>query len=213
MKLDKRQTLVMTGDSITDCGRERPIGEGEGLGNGYVSLVNAVLTSQNPDSSTRVVNTGISGNTVRHLKDRWQEDVLDLRPDWVSILIGINDVWRQFDQPFNPSTHVYAEEYEQTLEDLVQTTQQLGSHVVLMSPFYIEPNSADAMRQQMNAYGRIVAKCAEQHKCIFVNLQAEFDKLLTELYPAAIARDRVHPTLSGHFVIARAFLGAIEAKI
>src|SRR5438046_2824066 len=99
MLLGKNSKLVMIGDSITDCGRNRPVGEGYSgaLGNGYVSLVDALLGSVYFHHGIRVVNMGSSGETVRDLRRRWQSDVVDLKPNWVSIMIGINDVWRQFD--------------------------------------------------------------------------------------------------------------------
>jgi lysophospholipase L1-like esterase len=101
MLIQPNSKLVMIGDSITDCGRARPVGEGlfEALGKGYVSLVDASLQAKEARQRIRVVNMGTSGNTVRDLKARWQSDVFDLNPDWLSIMIGINDVWRQFDSP------------------------------------------------------------------------------------------------------------------
>ena len=99
MKIKSRQTLLMTGDSITDCERIRPLGFMHGgLGNGYVSMVDTMLNAAYPAEPVRVLNTGIGGNRVINLADRWQEDVLAHEPDWVSIMIGINDVWRQFDK-------------------------------------------------------------------------------------------------------------------
>ena len=71
-----------------------------------VACAGALLSCMYPELGLRVINMGISGNQVRDLKDRWQTDVIDLKPDWVSVLIGINDVWRQFDSPYMPETHV-----------------------------------------------------------------------------------------------------------
>jgi lysophospholipase L1-like esterase len=76
--------------------------DGSGLGTGYVSLVDSLLRAAYPQGRIRMVNMGTSGNTVRDLAERWQTDVLDLEPDWLSIMIGINDVWRQFDSPLRP---------------------------------------------------------------------------------------------------------------
>lgn len=108
MHIEPNSKLLMIGDSITDCGRGQPVGEAfkDGLGNGYVSLVNALLTSTYPAHRIRVMNTGTSGNTVLDLAERWQTDVLALRPDWLSVMIGINDVWRQFDSPLQTEWHV-----------------------------------------------------------------------------------------------------------
>jgi lysophospholipase L1-like esterase len=120
MKIHSNSTLLMIGDSITDCGRVRPVAESVGgdLGNGYVSLIHAMLSATCPQRHIRIRNTGISGNTVRDLAARWQSDVLDLKPDWVSIMIGINDVWRQFDAPLQTEWHVSLDEYASILEQL-----------------------------------------------------------------------------------------------
>lgn len=211
MKLERNDKLVMIGDSITDCGRQRPVGDGssEALGNGYVSLVNAILQATRPDLKIRVINMGISGNTVRDLKKRWESDVMALKPDWVSIMIGINDVWRQFDRPLAPETHVYPDEYEATLDELVRRTAPQVKGIVLMTPFYLEPNRSDPMRAMMDRYGEIVRRTAERHGTLFADTQAAFDRVLQHLYPAALAWDRVHPNATGHYVLARAFLEAV----
>jgi lysophospholipase L1-like esterase len=145
MLIPPRSKLVMIGDSITDAGRARPVGEGlfDALGKGYVALVDALLGACYPDRGVRVVSMGTSGNTVRDLKARWQTDVLDLKPDWLSVMIGINDVWRQFDSPGRTEQHVGLEEYRSTLRDLVAQTKPAVKGLVLMTPFYIEPNRAD----------------------------------------------------------------------
>ncbi len=141
MLIQARQKLVMIGDSITDCERARPVGEGlfGAIGKGYVAQVDALLMTAHPQASIRVVNMGSSGNTVRDLAARWQSDVLDLRPDWLSIMIGINDVWRQFDLPRQSEIHVQLDEYQRVLDDLVGRTKPTVRGLVLMTPFYIEP--------------------------------------------------------------------------
>jgi len=204
------EKLVMIGDSITDCGRSRPLGEGaNGLGNGYVAVVDAWLKVQHPELNLRIVNAGSSGHTVRDLNNRWQTDVLDVRPDWLSIMIGINDVWRQFDQPTLSETHVYLDEYETTLRALVESSKRQVKGIVLMTPYYLEPHLDDPMRATMDLYGSAVARVASETGSLLVDTQQAFAPILTALYPAALGWDRVHPNLAGHLVIAKAFLRAV----
>ncbi|MCI0397025.1 MAG: SGNH/GDSL hydrolase family protein [Chloroflexi bacterium] len=201
----------MIGDSITDCGRARPVGQGPSgaLGNGYVSLVDGLINATYPGGRLRIINTGISGNTVRDLKARWQNDVLDLEPDWLSIMIGINDVWRHFDSWTPSKRQVSLDEYTNTLEALVRTTRPSLQGLVLMTPYFIEPDRAEAMRVMMDRYGDAVRALARQYGSILVDTQAAFDEVLPELPPTALAEDRVHPNLTGHVVLARAFLKAV----
>lgn len=212
MILEKDQKLLFIGDSITDCERVKPEGEGlfGALGKGYVSFVDGLLQSVYPELGIRVINKGISGNTVRDLKKRWQEDVLDQKPDWLSIMIGTNDVWRQYDTPFIKEGHVYLDEYEETLRKLIKETKPVVSGIVLMTPFYLESNEHDAMRRTMDQYGAVVRRIAEETNCSFVDTQASFNVVLEQLYPATLAWDRVHPSVAGHMVLARAFLKKIE---
>jgi lysophospholipase L1-like esterase len=212
MLLEKNSKLVMIGDSVTDFDRARPYGEGlfGGIGKSYVGLVDGLINATYPEKQIRVINMGTSGNTVRDLKARWQTDVLDLKPDWLSIMIGINDVWRQFDTPLITEGHVYIEEYRETLEQLVNEAKPGLKGLVLMTPYYIEKNPTDAMRAKMDQYGAVVKDIAKKHQAIFVDTQAAFDKILEHYYSAAINWDRIHPNLLGHTVLARAFLNAIE---
>lgn len=209
MKIETGSKLVMIGDSITDCGRAQPVGEGlfGPWGNGYVNIVGGLLGAIYASRRVRLINMGTSGNTVRDLQRRWQTDVLDLAPDWLSIMIGINDVWRQFDSPL-AQDHVGLEEYESSLTALVESVG--SARVVLMTPFYIEPHYQDPMRKRMDEYGAAAMRVAAATGAIGVDTQAAFDHILSEYHPNALAWDRVHPNQIGHTVIARAFLDAID---
>lgn len=211
MILERSQKLLFIGDSVTDCERAQPEGEGlfGALGKGYVSYVDALLQAVYPELGIRVVNKGINGNTVRDLKTRWQEDVINQKPDWLSIMIGINDVWRQYDTPFIKDWHVYLDEYEDTYRKLVLETKPFVKGVILMTPFYIEGNEKDPMRSTMDQYGKVVKKIARETNALLIDTQAAFSEILSEMYPAAIAWDRIHPSAAGHMVLARAFLKTI----
>lgn len=202
----------MIGDSITDCGRAQPVGEGNSLGSGYVSIISAMLGAVYPEQRIRVVNVGTSGHTVTELKARWKRDVIDLKPDWLSVMIGINDVWRQFDMPLRKELHVPLSEYEKTLDALVAKTVRTVKGIVLMTPYYIEPIRQDAMRAKMDQYGEAVKRIAKKRGTLFVDTQAAFNAVLKYQHPNALAWDRVHPNLTGHAVIAKAFLDAVGFK-
>ena len=214
MMIQPGSKLVMIGDSITDMERSRPVGEGlsGAHGKGYVALIAGLLNAVYPQHRIRVVNMGISGNTARDLAKRWQSDVVDLKPDWVSIMIGINDVWRQFDCPLQTEMHVPLSEYENTLDRLVAETLPRVKGMVLMTPFFIEPLREDAMRRCMDRYGAAVKRIARRRKVILVDTQAAFDRVLRHCHSAALAWDRVHPNTAGHMILARAFLTAVGFK-
>jgi lysophospholipase L1-like esterase len=211
MKIQKGSRLLFIGDSITDVGRTQPVGDRAfaGLGNGYVSLVDSLLGAFRPGDDIRVTNVGVSGNTVRDLKARWQRDVLDLKPDWLSIMIGINDVWRQFDSPLQKEWHVLPDEYRATLQELAARARPGLKGLVMMSPYYMEPSKADPMRAMMDRYGAIGKEVARANDALFVDTQAAMDAVLSHYYPGTLGWDRVHPNQVGHMVLARAFLDAV----
>ena len=109
-----------------------------------------------------MINMGISGNQARDLEARWETDVMAHRPDWVSVLIGINDVWRQFDSPYMPETHVSPEDFEAACTRLIERTLPHVQGMILMSPYFMEPNRLDPMRARMDEYGVIVRRLAER---------------------------------------------------
>jgi lysophospholipase L1-like esterase len=206
--LKKHQSILFIGDSITDCGRNRPVGTPGGLGTGYVQVLHGMLYALRPDLAPYLLNTGISGNTVRHLKERWTTDVLELKPDWLSLMIGINDVWRQFDWP-QRKDGVPIREYEATLRALLGKTRPRLKGLVLMTPFFIEPNTREPMRAMMDRYGAVAKKLAKEFDAVSVDTQAAYDAAMKELHPLQIAGDRVHPGIGGHSMLAVAWLRAM----
>ena len=213
MLFEKGQKIVFAGDSVTDDGRKRPIGEGsDGLGKGYVRLVDTFLTVDYPELLLRTVNMGNSGDTSADLSARWETDVTALRPDWVVLCNGFNDVWRQFDCPAQPDFAVTPEEYRKNLNDMADKTD---AKMIWMTPYYLEPNRNDPMRARMDGYGAIMKEEAQKRGILCIDLQKAFENILKHRYPAFITWDRVHPGWVGSMIIARAFLKRIgfEAKI
>ena len=208
MQLNSRDSLLFIGDSITDCGRARPYGERAGLGDGYVNLVNSLVATCHPETPLRILNTGIGGNRVTDLAKRWTEDVLNLKPDWLSVMIGINDVWRQFDNPLD-SAPVTIDQFETVYRELLKKTRPQLKGLVLMTPFYLETHQADPMRAQMDQYGKVVQRLAQEFDAIYVDIQAAFDDYMAHRPTQTLCSDRVHPNQTGHLIIARAFFNAI----
>lgn len=212
MKIQNGSKLVFIGDSISDFERARPYGEGlnGGIGKSYVGLVDAMLKATYPESKIRVINMGIAGNTTRDLLDRWDTDVMELHPDWLGILIGINDVWRQFDSPLLTEQHVGIEEYEANLEQMIQRTLPTLKGLILMTPYFMETNRQDPMRMQMERYGAVVKKLAEKYGAVFVDLQDAFDQYFEHYHPMSVNWDYIHPDIVGHTIIMRAILKALD---
>ena len=212
MKIAPRSKFILIGDSVTDMGRSRPVAQGlfNPHGTGYPNVVQGLLTSVYPDYFINVVNMGESGNTVRDLKARWQRDVIDLKPDWLSIMIGINDVWRQFDTPQIPEQGVQPDEYRATLRELVGQTKPLVKGLVVITPVYWELNKQDAMAARVAEYQAICREIAEGEGVLFCDAQAYADRVLKCCSPNYIAWDRVHPNIPGANVLAHALLDTLE---
>ncbi len=198
----------MAGDSITDAGRSRPVGRAPyGLGCGYVALVQAILAVGDPPTRVPVdiVNAGIGGDTSRDLARRWVEDVLQLGPTWITVMIGVNDVWRKFDRPQVPELYVPLEEYRSLLRKLVTDALAVVQGVTLIAPFLLEPDRSDPMRAMVDTYREAVEELARHVGQPLFDPQVLFDDWLAD-GRQALSPDRVHPNLTGHFLLARGLI-------
>lgn len=206
LPFEKGGHVLFIGDSITDAGRrdDKPP-----YGSGYVSLIQALVTAEAPELALRWSNRGISGNTVRHLATRWRADVVDERPDWLCVKIGINDCWRGMEG--KPEEAVPVGEFQETLAALLdQAVAATGCRVVVATPYLIEGDRSDPWRIESDRYVAATREVARERQLPLVDVQAAFDRVLAHTVPADWARDRVHPGLPGHAVIARAFLGVFR---
>ncbi len=212
MKITANSKLLFIGDSITSSVRNFDAG-GEGgddaFGSGYVRMVKSHLEAFYPERRIRTVNMGIGGNTVRHLAARWENDVLNRTPDWLSVMIGINDVWRQFDAPLRTELHVLPEEYRDTYRSLLERVRGSLRGLVICSPYVIDDDPADPMRARMDEYREISRELATEFDAIYVDTQAPFLSHLRHYHSNALCWDRIHPNSTGHMLIARAWLNAI----
>lgn len=202
------QTIVFVGDSITDAGR---MGTAAPYGDGYVNMVEMLLQAYRPDLDLCVLNRGVSGDTVRDLQARWERDVLDEHPDWVSLMIGINDVWRAFGD--DPHEAVPLGEYHATVRNLLHQVQACGASFIVMTPFLIEPDRCDLMRRQIELYAAAMCQIATEFDALVVDTQAAFDAALKRHPADHWAGDRIHPSVAGHALLARTWLQAVGVQI
>ncbi len=201
--LTQNSTVLFIGDSVTDAGRDRS--DPNSLGHGYPRLVADSYRTRSGDG-VRFVNRGISGNRVRDLRARWQEDCLDLTPDVVSILIGINDTWRRYDSGDATSADDFARDYDHIL---ARTTDALPARLVLVEPFVLPVTAGQhSWREDLDPKVEVVRRLAREYAATLVPLDELLAKAAADQDAAALAADGVHPTDEGHAQIARFWLDA-----
>lgn len=212
MIFENMDRIIFAGDSVTDMGSEQPVGEGlfDNVGRSYVRVIENMLAVYYPEIKVRITNSGTSGNTSRDLLSRFDRDVVSLNPDWVSICIGINDVWRQFDCPAIPDAHVLPDEYRENVEKMILSVKNKVKGIFILTPYIMEPNREDMMRKRMDEYVTICRELAEKHGCIFVDFQKMYEDYCSIRHSSYIAWDRIHPNQVGATLMAREFLKKCE---
>lgn len=201
--LKPNSTVLFQGDSITDAGRSRE--DDSLLGGGYPAAVAELLAEKYPSLGVRVLNRGISGNRSKDLVGRWREDCLDLKPDLVSILIGVNDTWRRYDSN-DPTSDA---DFERNLETVVRLSLDAGQRVVLLNPFLLDVNGRLEMLEDLRGKQAAVKKTAEKYSLTLVDLDAFFAERCKREAPTSFSDDGVHPNRNGHEQIAREWLRTI----
>jgi lysophospholipase L1-like esterase len=199
------ERIVFIGDSITSAGRGATHAP---FGDGYVDLVRTFVASRYPELALTWINRGVNGDTVRHLKARWMRDAIESAPDWLSVKIGINDVWRRF--LGHPEEAVPLLEFEDTLRDLIDCVRlSTGCHLILVDPYVVEADRTDLQRRMTEQYAAVVGKLAQEFDTIHVRTQAAFDRVLRFTKSEEWSGDRIHLNRMGHAVIAQEFLQEI----
>lgn len=199
--------VLFQGDSITDAGRERA--NPEHLGYGYAQFASAWFQALYPAKNVRFLNRGISGDRIKDLQARWQEDCLALRPTWISLLIGINDTWRRYDQNDATSADTYEKTYRALLE---QTRATFDVRLILCEPFVLPiPPDRQNWRAALDPKIAVVQRLAREYDALAVPFDSLFTQAATQREPAFWAADGVHPTPAGHALMAQAWLRAVNA--
>lgn len=205
------KTILFQGDSITDVGRKYGIAEPnkpKALGNGYVKLIVNELLKRTPTDSFACYNRGISGNRVVDLYARWKVDGVNLQPDLISILIGVNDTWHEFGSQNGVEVDRYETVYRLLLDYTLEKLPDV--QLVLCEPFVLPCGVVtDEWQGEMDQRREIVHKLAQQYGSLFVPFQSMFTTAL-EQHPAPYwAEDGVHPTNAGHQLMADLWLDVV----
>jgi lysophospholipase L1-like esterase len=206
-------TIVFIGDSITDSRRRT---DARGLGGGYVNFVATTLRERGDDAA--VVNTGISGDGVAELRERWQRDALDHRPTVLSVYIGVNDTLAAFFRGYATPVEVFERDYTDILERAVAAGVP---RLIVVEPFYLDNSDEWAHWREGNAFARsdldrkrsVVRALADRFGAAFVALQDAVDQAAKERGPAVVAPDGVHPSAFGASLITRLWLAAYDTRI
>ena len=201
----KKATVVLfQGDSITDCGRDRNSKDANSagaLGTGYPLLVSAAALAAHAERELKFFNRGISGNKVPDLEARWRTDTLDLQPDVLSILIGVNDFWHKLDHGYTGTV----EDYERQYSALLDETRRALPHaqIIVLEPFVLRCGAVTARWfPEFDQRRAAAARVANKARVSFVPLQSAFDHKTKSRRPEYWAADGVHPTPAGHALIA-----------
>jgi lysophospholipase L1-like esterase len=205
--IEDNAVVLFQGDSITDAGRSRS--DDAELGSGYAALAAAWFSARFPERQVRFLNRGISGNRAADLRDRWQRDCIDLRPTWVSILIGINDTWRRYDSGDATGAAAYAEAFRAIL---TQTREQLGARVIICEPFVLPvPPDRAAWREDLDPKIAAARDLAREFGALYIPLDGAFAQASARRESAFWLPDGVHPSPAGHALIAQHWLAAVGA--
>lgn len=206
-------TILFQGDSITDAGRKRGVDQAnnhDALGNGYAFLAAAELLVDRPDAGLKCYNRGISGNKVHQLAERWQQDCLDLNPDVLSILIGVNDIWHWLNGAYDGTIQTYRDDYRRLLES---TKQQLPSvRLVICEPFVLKTGAVgDNWFPKFDEFRAAAKELADEFADAWVPFQGMFDQAVKLAKPSHWAGDGVHPSAAGAAMMAHAWRKAVDA--
>jgi len=180
------------------------------LGNGYAWLAAAELLVDRPTDGLQIFNRGISGHKVFQLAERWDRDCLDLKPDVLSILIGVNDIWHTLNGNYQGTVEIYERDYNALL---ARTRQALPKvKVVICEPFVLRCGAVnDKWFPEFDAYRAAAKRVAEAHETVWVPFQSMFDQAVNYAPPNHWAGDGVHPSAAGAALMAHAWLNAVGA--
>lgn len=207
--------VLFQGDSITDAGRNRDRAatpnDQPALGSGYAWLAAAELLVDRPQDGLHIYNRGISGHKVFQLAERWPADCLELKPNLLSILIGVNDYWHTLDGKYQGTLEIYERDYCSLLERTRNALPRIK--LVVCEPFVLRCGAVnEKWFPEFDRYRAAARRVAEVFRATFVPFQTMFDHALAYAPPAHWAKDGVHPSAAGAALMAHTWLKVVGAK-
>ncbi len=212
--ISKNDVLLFQGDSITDAGRSRddikPNSQ-PGMGSGYAWLAAAELLVDRPDDGLKVYNRGVSGNKVYQLAERWQQDCLDLKPDVLSILIGVNDIWHTLTGKYKGTVEMYERDYRALIERTLKALPKVK--LVICEPFVLRTGAvSDKWFPEFDNYRAAAKRVAQSFHATFIPFQAMFDEAVKFAPADQWLKDGVHPAPAGASLMAYHWLKAVNGR-
>lgn len=211
--LAKDDVILFQGDSITDAGRKRDavgFNSGAALGTGYAFLAASALLNKYADKQLKIYNRGISGNKVFQLAERWDKDCLDLKPNVLSILVGVNDYWHKHTGNYDGTVKVYQEDLKKLLD---RTRQKLPDvKLIIAEPFAVKGVKAvdEQWYPEFNEYRVAAQQIAKEFNAVWIPYQKVFDNAQKTAAGSYWTGDGVHPSVAGAQLMASAWLDAIK---
>lgn len=203
------QRILFQGDSITDCGRSRD--NDDFKGSGYPLRVIGELNSDYP-GEYEFINRAVSGNRVTDLYARIKRDIINVKPDVLSILIGVNDVWHEIEAGDGVCAEKFEKLYDMLLSEIKAALPNVK--IILLGAFVLRARATEeafeVFRSETEKRAEITKKLAQKYGCVFVDLQEKFDAAVERHPEPYWTREGVHPTEAGHEIIKRAWLNAFE---
>ena len=205
------KVILFQGDSITDCGRHRE--RFEFVGDGYVQLVKAQLGFECPEQY-EFQNRGIGGNRIVDVYARIKSDIINLKPDVMSILVGVNDVWQELDEQNGVDAEKFEKIYCMMIEEIKEALPDVK--IMIMEPFCLRASATDNRAEEPDRWNKFqtevkkraekARKVAAKYEIPFIALQDKFDALAQTTENTYWLRDGVHPTQMGHELIKKEWL-------
>jgi lysophospholipase L1-like esterase len=213
--IKENNVILFQGDSITDAGRDRKreqlANDSSALGKGYAFLAACQLLVRHAGQGLKIYNRGISGHKVFQLAERWEKDCLSLKPDILSILIGVNDIWHKLNGHYDGTVETYENDFDALLKRTRSALPEVK--LVICEPFVLRCGAVnDKWLPEFDRFRKAAKDIAAKSEAIFIPIQSIFDQAAEQAPPAYWAQDGVHPSMAGASLMAQAWVRAVGSR-